>query len=72
MLNQWRGPAMVIGHEGRSAVCLGYRGGAAKCAPEAARRASATKQLTAEDWGDALCELLHTVDGAPPPPHAAE
>eukprot|EP00969_Alexandrium_andersonii_P348658 15416781-Alexandrium_andersonii.AAC.1 len=30
------------------------------------------EQLTAEDWGDALCELLHTVDSAPPPPHAAE
>eukprot|EP00969_Alexandrium_andersonii_P082710 3646457-Alexandrium_andersonii.AAC.1 len=35
MLNQWHGPAMVIGHAGRSAVYLGYRDGVAKCAPEA-------------------------------------
>eukprot|EP00969_Alexandrium_andersonii_P164491 7270252-Alexandrium_andersonii.AAC.1 len=54
MLNQWHGPAMAIGHEGRSAVYLGYHGGVAKCAPEAVRRASAVEQLTAEDWGDAL------------------
>eukprot|EP00969_Alexandrium_andersonii_P103389 4562224-Alexandrium_andersonii.AAC.1 len=72
MLNQRHGPAMVIGHEGRSAVYLGYRGGATKCAPEAARRVSAMEQLTAEDWGDALCELLRAVDGKPPPPQAAE
>ena len=62
ILKQWHGPAVVLGKEGTCGIYLGYCGGVTKCPPECVRRATATEQLTATEWSDALSELLAAVE----------
>ena len=45
---------------------IGYRGHVTKCAPESVRLASSHEQLAAEDWAEALNEVLIKAQPAPP------
>ncbi len=65
VLNKWRGPGMVLGHEGNNAIYIAYRGGVTKCAPEHVRAASHTEQLMATEWAEHLADAvkdLHSGD----------
>ena len=79
LLRRWHGPAIVLGHEGRSAIYLGYRGNVTKSAPEHVRPASSLEQLSAEGWAAALDEILEQAphpqppaEDVPPPPPPSE
>ena len=45
---------------------IGYRGHVTKCTPESVRLASSHEQLAAEDWAEALNEVLIKAQPAPP------
>ncbi len=71
---------LLLGIEGNTGMRVGYKGRVTKCAPEAFRLATSREQLAAEDWADALADVLKAVkppagdrglrdaaDGVPPP-----
>ena len=67
VFNTWRGPGILLGIEGETGIYVGYKGHVTKCAPEAVRLASSHEQLAAEDWAEALTEVLEQVQPRPAP-----
>ena len=56
-LRRWHGPGLAVAIEGPN-VFISYRGTLTKCALEMTRKASSLEHLAAEDWQEAIKELI--------------
>ena len=62
VLNQWRGPGMIMALEGGkvpTGAYVAYRGNLTKCAIEHLRPASTLERLSAAEWEKILSEAIH-------------